>query len=153
MVDVSGKLPSVRTALARAVLRMQPATHEAAVAGTGPKGEVLATARIAGVQAAKRTPEAIPMCHPIALSSVEITFDTGLPPDAQGRKGIAVLAAVKCTGATGVEMEALHAATVAALTVYDMVKALEKGIEIESIMLLEKTGGKGGDYHADVQRA
>lgn len=153
MVDVSGKLPTVRTARARAILRMQPDTHQAAIHGTGPKGEVLATARIAGVQAAKRTPEAIPMCHPIALSGVEIAFDTDLPPDARGRKGIAVLASVKCTGATGVEMEALHAAAVAALTIYDMVKALEKGIEIESLKLLEKTGGKGGDYNADEQRA
>lgn len=146
MVDVSAKEISTRTARAQAVLRMSTATHAAVVRGTGPKGEVLGTARVAGIMAAKRTPEAIPMCHPLALSGVEISFETDLPADAQGRPGIRVLASVKCTGVTGVEMEALHAATVAALTVYDMVKALEKGIEIESIRLLEKTGGKGGDW-------
>jgi cyclic pyranopterin phosphate synthase len=147
MVDVSTKDTTVRTATAEAVLRMSVATHAAVVHGSGPKGEVLGTARVAGVMAAKRTPEAIPMCHPLALSGVEITFETDVPPEA-GRPGVRVLATVKCKGPTGVEMEALHACAVAALTVYDMVKALEKGIEIEHIRLLHKTGGKSGDWRA-----
>ncbi len=145
MVDVSAKDTTVRTATAEAVLRMSAATHAAVVHGSGPKGEVLGTARVAGIMAAKRTPEAIPMCHPLALSGVEITFETDVPSQA-GRPGVRVLATVKCKGPTGVEMEALHACAVAALTVYDMVKALEKGIEIEHIRLLQKTGGKSGDW-------
>jgi cyclic pyranopterin phosphate synthase len=147
MVDVSTKDTTVRTATGEAVLRMSVATHAAVVHGSGPKGEVLGTARVAGVMAAKRTPEAIPMCHPLALSGVEITFETDVPAEA-GRPGVRVLATVKCKGPTGVEMEALHACAVAALTVYDMVKALEKGIEIEHIRLLHKTGGKSGDWRA-----
>ena len=148
MVDVSSKETTVRTAAAEAVLRMSAATHAAVVHGSGPKGEVLGTARVAGIMAAKRTPEAIPMCHPLALSSVEIAFETDVPADGAGRPGVRVLATVKCKGPTGVEMEALHACAVAALTVYDMVKALEKGIEIEHIRLLQKTGGKSGDWRA-----
>jgi cyclic pyranopterin phosphate synthase len=147
MVDVSSKETTVRTAVAEAVLRMSAETHAAVVRGSGPKGEVLGTARVAGIMAAKRTPEAIPMCHPLALSGVEITFETDVPAQA-GRPGVRVLATVKCKGPTGVEMEALHACAVAALTVYDMVKALEKGIEIEHIRLLLKTGGKSGDWRA-----
>jgi cyclic pyranopterin phosphate synthase len=143
MVDVSAKSETVRSATAEALIRMSPAAHAAVVTGSGPKGEVLGTARVAGIQAAKRTPEAIPMCHPLALSSVEISFETDAVPHA-----IRVLATVKCKGVTGVEMEALHACAVAALTVYDMVKALEKGIEIEHIRLLLKTGGKSGDWRA-----
>lgn len=146
MVDVSAKDVTTRTATAEAVLRMEPATHRAVVQGSGPKGEVLPVARVAGIMAAKRTPEAIPMCHPLALSGVELEFDTSLAPDKAGRAGIRVLARVKCTGRTGVEMEALHAAAVAALTIYDMVKALEKGMELVSVRLLEKTGGKSGDW-------
>lgn len=148
MVDVSGKEVTTRTATAEAVVRMSAATHEAAIKGTGPKGEVLATARIAAIMAAKRTPEAIPMCHPLAIAGVEVSFETDLPRDAKGRCGINVRATVKCTGKTGVEMEALHAATVGALTIYDMLKALEKGMEIEQVRLLEKTGGKSGDWKA-----
>ncbi|MCC6464615.1 MAG: cyclic pyranopterin monophosphate synthase MoaC [Planctomycetes bacterium] len=146
MVDVSGKDITTRTAAAEAILRMEPATHAAVVQGSGPKGEVLPVARVAGIMAAKRTPEAIPMCHPLALSGVEIEFETGLKHDTKGRAGIRVLVRVKCTGRTGVEMEALHAAAVAALTIYDMVKALEKGMEVVSVRLLEKTGGKSGDW-------
>lgn len=148
MVDVSGKEITTRTATAEATVRMSPATHEAAVKGTGPKGEVLATARIAAIMAAKRTPEAIPMCHPLAISGVDVAFDTDIDRDAKGRCGIRARVSVKCTGRTGVEMEALHAVTVAALTVYDMLKALEKGMEIERVTLLEKTGGKSGDWKA-----
>lgn len=146
MVDVSGKGVTTRTATAEATVRMSATTHEAAIKGTGPKGEVLATARIAGILAAKRTPEAIPMCHPLAISGVEVAFDTGVTKDSKGRSGINVRATVKCTGKTGVEMEALHAASVAALTIYDMLKALEKGMEIEAVRLIEKSGGKTGDW-------
>jgi cyclic pyranopterin monophosphate synthase len=145
MVDVSAKQTTTRTATAQAVIRLQPSTLEAAINASGPKGEVFGTARVAGIMAAKRTPEAIPMCHPISISGVDVSFETDLPPDDQGRAGVRVQARVRCAGQTGVEMEALHAASVAALTVYDMLKALEKGIEIESIRLLEKTGGKS-DY-------
>lgn len=146
MVDVSAKQDAVRTATAEAVVRMAAATHEAAVKGTGPKGEVLAVARVAGIQAAKRTHEAIPMCHPLLITGIELAFDTAVAADGRGRPGIKVLATAKCSGKTGVEMEALHAAAVAALTIYDMVKALEKGIEIEFVRLVEKTGGKSGDW-------
>jgi cyclic pyranopterin monophosphate synthase len=147
MVDVSGKPATTRTATAQAVLRLQPDTLRAALEASGPKGEVLGTARIAGIMAAKRTADAIPMCHPLSLSSVEVHFDPDLPHDAEGRAGLAITAAVRCTGPTGVEMEALHAVTVAALTVYDMLKALEKDMRIEVVRLLEKTGGKS-DYSA-----
>jgi cyclic pyranopterin phosphate synthase len=146
MVDVSGKSGTVRTAVAEAVVRMNPATHEAAVRGTGPKGEVLAVARVAGIQAAKRTHEAIPMCHPLLITGVEVGFQTDVRADADGRLGIKVVAGVKCEGKTGVEMEALHAAAVAALTIYDMLKALEKGIEVKYVRLVKKTGGKSGDW-------
>jgi cyclic pyranopterin phosphate synthase len=148
MVDVSGKDITVRTAVAEAVLRMGAATHAAVVTGSGPKGEVLGTARVAGIQAAKNTPQAIPMCHPLQLSSVECAFDTDIRPDDKGRPGVRITATVKCKGPTGVEMEALHACAVAALTIYDMVKALEKGIEIEHVRLLKKKGGKSGDWSA-----
>lgn len=146
MVDVSGKEVTTRTATAEAVVRMSPATHKAAVQGTGPKGEVLATARIAAIMAAKRTPEAIPMCHPLAISGVDVAFDTAIARDSKGRCGILARVTVKCTGRTGVEMEALHGAGIAALTIYDMLKALEKGMEIEALRLVTKTGGKSGDW-------
>jgi cyclic pyranopterin phosphate synthase len=146
MVDVSTKEDTVRTAVAEAVVRMNPATHEAAVKGTGPKGEVLAVARVAGIQAAKRTHEAIPMCHPLLITGVEVGFQTDVRPDEHGRPGIKIVVGVKCEGKTGVEMEALHAASVAALTIYDMCKALEKGIEIMHVRLVKKTGGKSGDW-------
>lgn len=146
MVDISDKDATTRSATAEAVVRMSALSHQAAVLGTGPKGEVLATARIAGIMAAKRTPEAIPMCHPLLVTGAEVVFETEIEPDSRGRPGIRVLATVKCAGKTGVEMEALHAASVAALTIYDMVKALEKGMEIECIRLLSKAGGKSGDW-------
>ncbi len=147
MVDVGAKEVTTRSATAEAVIRMERATHDAVLQGSGPKGEVLGTARVAGIMAAKRTPEAIPMCHPLGITGVEIEFDTAVKP-VGGRHGIAVRATVRCTGKTGVEMEALHAASIAALTIYDMVKALEKGMVIESVRLLEKSGGKTGDYKA-----
>lgn len=140
MVDVSSKSVTARSATAEAFIRMGAAAFSAVVDGSGPKGEVLGTARVAGIMATKRTPEAIPMCHPLALSSVEVRFETDVPGL------IRVLATVKCTGVTGVEMEALHACAVAALTVYDMAKAVDKGMQIENIRLLEKTGGKSGNW-------
>jgi cyclic pyranopterin phosphate synthase len=141
MVDVGDKAVTVRTATARALVRMQPATAAAIVSGAAPKGDVLATARIAGIQAAKRTSELIPLCHPLPLDKVtvdaEVDVDAGL---------VTITTLCRVTAKTGVEMEALTAASVAALTVYDMVKALEKSVTIAEVALLHKTGGKSGDY-------
>jgi cyclic pyranopterin phosphate synthase len=141
MVDVSGKTPTVRQAVAAARVRMLPETLAAIEAGNTPKGDVLATARIAGIMAAKQTSNLIPLCHPLPLQkvAVEITADPLLP-------GYQIQATVKTKAETGVEMEALTAVSVAALTLYDMAKALEKSIQIESIHLISKTGGKSGDY-------
>lgn len=140
MVDVGGKAETRRSATARGRILMQPATLAAVREGSGPKGDVLATARIAGIMAAKKTGELIPMCHPLALDSVTVdfTFDDD---------GIAVEATASLTARTGVEMEALTAASIALLTIYDMAKALEKGMVIEQIRLIAKTGGKSGDWH------
>ncbi len=148
MVDVGDKSVTQRKATAEAIIRMGAATHAAVVAGNVPKGDVLGTARIASIMAAKRTHEAIPMCHPLMIDGVKVEFDTDVAPDADSRPGIAVRVTVKCTGRTGVEMEALHGATVGALTIYDMAKAVEKGMEITAVKLLEKTGGKSGDWKA-----
>jgi cyclic pyranopterin phosphate synthase len=141
MVDVGGKATTAREARARAIVRMQPPTLAAVLAGAMKKGDVLAVARIAGIQAAKRTPELIPLCHCIALSACEVRFD----PDA-ATGALAIEAVVRATDRTGVEMEALVAASVAALTVYDMVKSVERGVTIESVALLEKRGGKSGRW-------
>ena len=139
MVDVSDKRETVREAVARAMLRMKPATLRVIRRGNAPKGDVLGVARTAGILAAKRTPELIPLCHPLRLTRVEVTFE--LRP----RRGeVAVEARVRTVDKTGVEMEALTAASVAALTVYDMVKALEKGVTITNVQLVEKLGGKSG---------
>ncbi len=137
MVDVSGKAESRRTARAHAFVRMS-ATVLAALP-QNPKGNPLEIARIAGIMAAKKTSELIPLCHPLPLShvDVEVTLE---------REGVRILSSSATAAQTGVEMEALTAAAVAALTVYDMTKALDKGIEIQDLYLLEKTGGKGGDY-------
>lgn len=140
MVDVSDKQPTYRTATASGTVRMKPSTVEAIRTGGVPKGDVLAVAQVAGIMAAKRTSDLIPMCHPLALTGVDIRF--ALRGDA-----VDIEATVRCRGETGVEMEALHAVSAAALTIYDMCKALEKGMEITEIRLLEKTGGKSGDYH------
>ncbi len=144
MVDVSGKAATTRVALAEGRVIMTPETLDLVVSGNAKKGDVLGTARIAGIMAAKRTHELIPLCHPLALSqvTVELTPDTSLP-------GILVRAIVKVTGQTGVEMEALTAVSVACLTIYDMVKAAERGMRIEGIHLVEKTGGKSGPYRAE----
>jgi cyclic pyranopterin phosphate synthase len=137
MVDVGAKDVTDRRAVAEAVVVMQPATAAAIAAGDAPKGDVVGTARIAGIQAAKRTAELIPLCHPLPLSFVDVEIET----DADAGR-IRIRAEARTSAQTGVEMEALTAASVAALTVYDMVKGLERGVTIESVRLLEKTGGK-----------
>jgi len=137
MVDVGGKATTERRAVARAVVRMSPETAEAIVDRGVPKGDVLATARIAGIQGAKRTDELIPLCHPLPLSFVGVEIDV-VPSEGK----VTIVTEARTTAQTGVEMEALAAASVAALTVYDMVKGLERGIVVEEVCLLEKTGGK-----------
>ncbi len=141
MVDVSDKASTERIAVAEGRVVMSKATLDLVSSGNAKKGDVLGTARIAGIMAAKRTHELIPLCHPLALSQVvvELTPDQALP-------GIQVRASVKVTGQTGVEMEALTAVSVACLTIYDMVKAAERGMQIEGIRLTEKSGGKSGIY-------
>jgi len=141
MVDVSAKAPTIRYAVAAGRVRMLAATFATIQAGNAPKGDVLGTARLAGIMAAKQTATLIPLCHPLPLQKVEvkITPDPNLP-------GYQIQAEVKTKAETGVEMEALTAVSVAALTLYDMAKALEKSIQIEAIYLLQKTGGKSGDY-------
>jgi cyclic pyranopterin phosphate synthase len=141
MVDVSAKVPTVRTAIAVGRVRMLPDTFAAIQSGNAPKGDVLGTARLAGIMAAKQTANLIPLCHPLPLHKVEVK----ITPDAE-LPGYQIQAEVKIKAETGVEMEALTAVSVAALTLYDMAKALEKSIQIESIYLLQKTGGKSGDY-------
>lgn len=141
MVDVSAKVETVREAVARATLAMAPATLRAIKRGNAPKGDVLGTARTAGVLAAKRTPELIPLCHPLRLTGIDIAFY-----DNARRARLTVEARVRTVDKTGVEMEALTAASVAALTVYDMVKAVEKGVRIERVELVEKSGGKSGRW-------
>jgi cyclic pyranopterin phosphate synthase len=141
MVDVSDKPATAREALAAGFVRMSPATLALALSGEGKKGDVRAVAEIAGVMAAKKTSDLIPMCHPLALSKVEVRVEPG-------EGGLAVTARVKTTGPTGVEMEALTAVSVACLTLYDMLKAAEKGMVIEAVRLVEKSGGKSGDWRA-----
>ena len=138
MVDVSAKRETVRTARAQAFVRMRLAVLKQL--SRNPKGDPLEIARIAGIAAAKKTSDLIPLCHPLMLShaDVDITVE---------KHGVRIVASARTTGPTGVEMEALTAATVAALTVYDMTKALDKSIEISDVYLLEKTGGKSGDYN------
>ena len=143
MVDVSSKPTTEREALAEGRIIMKRATLEIVRKGNAKKGDVLSAARIAGIMAAKRTHDLIPLCHPLALSEVAIDLE----PDAK-LPGIEVRARVKVSGQTGVEMEALTAVAVACLTVYDMVKAVERGMRIEGIRLIEKRGGRSGHYRA-----
>lgn len=143
MVDISAKTATTREALAEARVRMLPTTLAAIESGNAPKGDVLGTARIAGIMAAKQTANLIPLCHPLPLSKVQVT----LTPD-RALPGYIIQANVKTKAETGVEMEALTAASVAALTLYDMAKALEKSMQIEAVRLITKTGGKSGDYQA-----
>jgi cyclic pyranopterin monophosphate synthase len=143
MVDVSDKVVTKRSATAEALVKMSLTTLQQIASGNAPKGDVLATVRVAGIMAAKQTSNLIPLCHPLPISkvSIDLQADEALP-------GYRIQATVNIEGKTGVEMEALTAATVAALTLYDMAKAIEKSIEIGSIRLLSKTGGKSGDYIA-----
>ena len=143
MVDVSGKATTTRSATAIGAVKMLASTLETILKGNAAKGDVIATARIAGIMAAKRTSDIIPLCHPLMIAKVtlEIEPDDTLP-------GLRVAATVKVEGKTGVEMEALTAASVACLTIYDMAKALEKGMVITEIRLTDKTGGKSGDWKA-----
>ena len=141
MVEVGGKVVTAREARATAEVRMSKSTLRAIVDGKVPKGDVLAVARVAGIQAAKRTPELIPLCHGIALTSCEVTFR----PDAK-RGVLRIETTSRAIDRTGVEMEALVAASVTALTVYDMVKAVERGVTIAEVALLEKKGGKSGTW-------
>ena len=144
MVDVASKDATVRTALASGVIRMQASTLERIRSGRIAKGDVLAVADVAAVMAAKRTAELIPLCHGLALSGVEVNFDELGPEAASAEVGLRVEVTVRCVGPTGVEMEALTAASVALLTVYDMCKAIDRGMRIEHIQLDEKRGGKSG---------
>ena len=144
MVDVSDKAVSERVAVAHCYVTMQPATLTLVLSGNAKKGDVLGTARIAGIMAAKRAHELIPLCHPLMLSSVKVE----LTPNAAASR-IDVEARVKVKGQTGVEMEALTAVSVACLTVYDMVKAADRGMRIENIHLVEKSGGKSGVWRVE----
>ena len=144
MVDVSEKSSTQRVAIASGVLRMQPATLERIRQGTIKKGDVLTVADVGAVMAAKHTPDIIPMCHSIALTGVDVVFSEIVDPDASGCVGIRIVATASCVGQTGVEMEALCAANVGLLTIYDMCKAIDRGMHIECVQLEEKRGGKSG---------
>jgi len=144
MVDVGAKAISERVAVASAVITMRPETLSLLESGGHKKGDVLAVARIAGIQAAKKCSDLIPLCHPLMLTSVDVSFDTD-----SAASCVCVRARCKVSGQTGVEMEALTAATVAALTIYDMCKAVDRGMEIQSVGLLEKLGGKSGHWLRD----
>lgn len=148
MVDVSAKQETVREAIARATVKMTPATLRAVRLGNAPKGDVLGVARAAGILAAKRTSDLIPLCHPLRITGVDVTFSD------EPRRGVLTIETrVRTVDKTGVEMEALTAASVAALTVYDMVKALEKGVSIARIQLVRKSGGKSGLWQRGRQRS
>ena len=144
MVDVSEKSVTERTAIASGFIAMQPATLALVTSGTAKKGDVLATARIAGIMAAKRTHELIPLCHPLAITKAGVHFETSASP-----AGIRVSAEVKVSGQTGVEMEALTAVSVACLTIYDMLKAADKAMTISDVHLVEQAGGRSGHYPAE----
>ena len=144
MVDVGEKAKTTREARARATLRMKPQTRAVLLSGEVPKGDALAAARIAGIQAAKRTSELIPLCHPLAITGCSVSFE---PVDDAER--LRIDAWVRCADRTGVEMEALTAVTVASLTLYDMLKAIDRGMSIEEVVLVEKHGGRSGSYRRD----
>lgn len=143
MVDVGSKEETAREATARATLRMDSSTREVLLGGEVPKGDAIATARIAGIQAAKRTSDLIPLCHPLAITGCDVT----LRPANDDPERFVIEATVRCAGRTGVEMEALTAASVAALTLYDMLKAIDRAMAIEEVVLLEKRGGRSGHYN------
>ena len=140
MVDVTGKDDTVREAVAKGSVRMKPETLALIQSGSVPKGDVLAVAQVAGVMAAKRTHELIPMCHPLLLSAIDVRLE----PD-EKESAVRITATVRTTGKTGVEMEALTAVSVAALTIYDMGKALDRGMRIEGVRLVRKSGGRSGE--------
>jgi cyclic pyranopterin monophosphate synthase len=146
MVDVSAKDSTERVATAQATVLMQPETLEKIQRGKIAKGDVLAVAQVAGVMGAKKTPDLIPMCHPLLITSVDIAFKEESQPNLEGLCAISILAIVKTTGQTGVEMEAMTAASVAALTIYDMCKAVDRGMSFGDVCLLSKSGGKSGTY-------
>ena len=149
MVDVGGKAQTERVASAQAKIYLQPETLEKVQRGKIAKGDVLAVAQVAGVMGAKKTPDLVPMCHPLLLTAVDISFTEEPQPDREGRCSITVTATVKTSGQTGVEMEAMTAVSVAALTIYDMCKAVDRGISFGEIWLLSKSGGKSGTYHRE----
>jgi cyclic pyranopterin phosphate synthase len=144
MVDVGAKPVTARRAVARALVRMTPQTAARVAAGDAPKGDVVSTARIAGIQAAKRTGELIPLCHPLALDHVDVEARIDVEAGT-----VTLTAEARVSARTGVEMEAMTAASVAALTVYDMVKGIERGVEIASVVLVEKSGGRSGAWRRD----
>ena len=145
MVDVGKKEVTQRSAQAQAVLTMKPETLKMIVEGTMPKGDVFACARIAGIMAAKRTSDLIPMCHPLPIDGVEVAIR------AISETEVRIVSTLRCTHKTGIEMEALTAASVAALTIYDMCKAVDRGMRIDQILLLHKTGGKSGTYEYEAE--
>lgn len=147
MVDVGGKESTQRQATAAGSVQMKPSTMKLLISGQSKKGDVLATARIAGIMAAKKTPEIIPLCHPVQITSVSVE----LKP-LRSRNRLDITATVKCSGQTGVEMEALSAVSASALTVYDMLKAVDKEMVISDIRLMEKTGGKSGHFKRGPQQ-
>ncbi len=144
MVDVSGKMETERVATAKGAVLMQPETLALIAAGGVKKGDVLSVARLAGIMGAKRTPDLIPLCHPLALASVKVDLAVD-----EARSAVEISATCKLTGRTGVEMEALTAVAIAALTVYDMCKAVDRAMQITEIRLVHKSGGKSGTYEAD----
>jgi len=146
MVDVSAKPDTAREAVAEGFVHMLPATLALILRGGIPKGDVIAVARVAGIMAAKQTSALIPMCHPLAITGVTLGID---PEPGPGTARLRIVATVKTTGKTGVEMEALTAVAVAALTVYDMCKAVDRGMSVDGVHLLEKRGGKSGEWRAD----
>ncbi len=146
MVDVSSKDSTERTATAQARIHLLPETLEKIQRGKIAKGDVLSVAQVAGVMGAKKTPDLIPMCHPILLTSVDISFTEDPQPDREGRCSITIVAIAQTVGPTGVEMEAMTAATVAALTIYDMCKSVDRAMSFSDVCLLSKSGGKSGIY-------
>lgn len=144
MVDVAGKPVTHRRAVAEGVVKMQPATLAMIVEGTAPKGDVFAVARIAGIQAAKKTSDLIPLCHPLPITKVSVDLEP--EPAETGLAGVRITAVVETDGKTGIEMEALTAASVAGLALYDMCKAVDRGMQITDVRLLEKSGGASGTW-------
>jgi cyclic pyranopterin phosphate synthase len=149
MVDVGGKTATVREAVAAGLVLMQPATFDLIQSGGLPKGDVIAVARVAGIMAAKRTHELIPLCHPLPLTSVKVDFAFDDAPREDGLRAVRIQARARCTGVTGVEMEALTAVSVAGLTIYDMCKAVDRAMRLTDIRLQRKIGGKSGEINLE----